>query len=262
MKYLSIITSTFNAEKNIEDTIKSVVKQKNDYVEYIIIDGKSSDHTMEIINKYLHVIDYVSSEKDYGVYDAMNKGISIARGKYLYFLQAGDELHNDAVDIAIKYIKKNINNISFIYGNVLWKQKGVIYDGSYNSFKLVRKNICQQSILYHRECFNMLGLFETDYKILADYVFNIKCFGNKNIHKIYLNKTLANYDSGLSNNMKDKKLTRVVRYKLIYENLGWRCFFYAVINSLFNFVKLLFNNSEKLNINLHHFLILFFRILE
>lgn len=91
----SIITVTYNAGKVLEDTIQSVITQTYKNVEYIIVDGKSTDGTMDIVNRYREHIHTIVSEPDKGLYDAMNKGIALATGVYLCFLNAGDELHED-----------------------------------------------------------------------------------------------------------------------------------------------------------------------
>lgn len=91
----SIITVTYNAGKVLEDTIQSVITQTYKNVEYIIVDGKSTDGTMDIVNRYREHIHTIVSEPDKGLYDAMNKGINLATGDYLCFLNAGDELHED-----------------------------------------------------------------------------------------------------------------------------------------------------------------------
>lgn len=91
----SIITVTYNAGKALEDTIQSVITQTYKNVEYIIVDGKSTDSTMDIVNRYREHIHTIVSEPDKGLYDAMNKGIDLATGDYLCFLNAGDELHED-----------------------------------------------------------------------------------------------------------------------------------------------------------------------
>lgn len=91
----SIITVTYNASAVLEDTIQSVITQTYRNVEYIIVDGGSKDHTLDIINRYREHIHTLVSEPDKGLYDAMNKGIRLATGDYLCFLNAGDELHED-----------------------------------------------------------------------------------------------------------------------------------------------------------------------
>ena len=91
----SVITVTYNAEKVLEDTIQSVISQTYHHVEYIIVDGASTDHTMDIVRRYRSHIHTVVSEPDRGLYDAMNKGMALATGDYLCFLNAGDCFHED-----------------------------------------------------------------------------------------------------------------------------------------------------------------------
>ena len=94
---ISIITVVFNGEKYLEETIQSVINQTYSNVEYIIIDGGSSDGTLDIIKKYEERIDYWVSEKDKGIYDAMNKGIDVASGEWINFMNAGDGFYADDV---------------------------------------------------------------------------------------------------------------------------------------------------------------------
>ena len=91
----SVITVTYNAEKVLEDTLQSVISQTYRHVEYIIVDGASKDGTIKIIDKYRERFHTVVSEPDKGLYDAMNKGIALATGDYLCFLNAGDSFHED-----------------------------------------------------------------------------------------------------------------------------------------------------------------------
>ena len=91
----SIITVTYNAGKVLEDTIQSIVTQTYKNIEYIIVDGASTDNTLQIVEKYGHHIHKVVSEPDKGLYDAMNKGMKLATGDYLCFLNAGDSFHED-----------------------------------------------------------------------------------------------------------------------------------------------------------------------
>ena len=88
--FFSIITITYNCEAFIEKTIQSVLEQNFKDFEYIIIDGNSSDATLKIINKYRELVDIIVSEPDQGIYDAMNKGLNLAQGQFVNFLNAGD----------------------------------------------------------------------------------------------------------------------------------------------------------------------------
>jgi glycosyltransferase involved in cell wall biosynthesis len=91
----SIITVTYNAEAVLDDTIQSVVAQTYKEIEYIIVDGGSKDKTLEIAKRYAEKLSVIISEPDKGLYDAMNKGIRLATGDYVCFLNAGDQLHED-----------------------------------------------------------------------------------------------------------------------------------------------------------------------
>ena len=100
----SIITVVYNNEKYLEETIKSVVNQKFQNFEYIIIDGGSSDKTLDIIKRYDSQIDYWISEKDKGIYDAFNKGMSLAKGDFIGIVNSDDTYFDNALEIIAKYI--------------------------------------------------------------------------------------------------------------------------------------------------------------
>ena len=112
----SVITVTYNAGKVLEDTIQSVIFQTYRNVEYIIVDGNSKDNTLEIVDKYRNRISQVISEPDKGLYDAMNKGIQLATGNYLCFLNAGDEFHDNETLQKIVHTLKGMELPDVIYG--------------------------------------------------------------------------------------------------------------------------------------------------
>ncbi|MEQ8879384.1 MAG: glycosyltransferase family 2 protein [Cyclobacteriaceae bacterium] len=122
---LSIITVTYNAEKYVEQTIKSVLNQTFKDLEYLIVDGESTDRTLEIIGRYQDKIDQMISDKDSGVYDAMNKGLQMAHGEYILFLNAGDELSKPTVFEEI-FDSKQKADIYYGETNILNKDRKVI----------------------------------------------------------------------------------------------------------------------------------------
>ncbi len=200
-KLFSIITPTYNCGTKIEKTINSVLMQAEDLFEFHIVDGASTDDTLRTIEKYGDKIKLVS-EKDKGVYDAMNKGIDLASGRFLYFLGAGDSLRADV----LRKIEKLMPDepLAFVYGNVYWMDEAMIYSGEFDKLRLKTHNICHQAIFYERTIFNVMGKFELRFKVLADYVFNIKCFGDERIHKRYIDYVIANFEGGgLSAKQKD-----------------------------------------------------------
>ncbi|EIT1317989.1 glycosyltransferase, partial [Escherichia coli] len=114
---LTIVTVVYNGEMYIEDTIKSVLSQNcNDDIEYIIIDGASTDNTLNIVNSYKNEISYIISENDNGIYDAMNKGVLKASGNYIGFINADDFYNKDVLCQVIKVMKENKYDV--IYGNM------------------------------------------------------------------------------------------------------------------------------------------------
>lgn len=226
---VSIITATYNSEKTVRDTIESVLSQDYQDIEYIIVDGKSKDNTLNIVNEYREHIATVVSEPDKGIYDAMNKGIKLATGKYLYFLGAGDCLCNNVIS-KLKDIL-NIGKYDFIYGNTYNKVGHKIRNkGKFGKFRILFTNICHQGIFYKRKIFEIYGVYSLKYKVLADYELNIKCIGNDKIKKYYVNKFIAIYEGG---GYSDKHLDVVFEKdinNIVKENLGY---FYYIIRVMF-----------------------------
>ncbi|GAB3813245.1 hypothetical protein GCM10028895_05080 [Pontibacter rugosus] len=119
---VSIVTVVYNAEATIERTLKSIACQNYENIEYIIIDAKSSDRTLEIIEKYKHIVTYLISEKDGGIYDAMNKGISLCSGELIGLLNADDFYEPDALHNLISYYTTHKGDV--LHGNVNYVKNG------------------------------------------------------------------------------------------------------------------------------------------
>jgi glycosyltransferase involved in cell wall biosynthesis len=195
---VSIITPTLNSASTIEDCLKSVACQSYNNIEHLIIDGVSSDATLDIVKKYESEYSHIRiiSEKDRGIYDAMNKGIDIARGEWLLFLGSDDTLVKEDVLMSLLPILTD-SKINIIYGNVVYKMSGKKYDGKFNKIKLLKKNICHQSILTRKEIFNKFGKFDIRYKVYADWHFNMKWFNDASIRHHYTELVIARfYENG------------------------------------------------------------------
>lgn len=197
MKF-SIIISTLNAAKELHKTLDSILSQSHKEYEINVIDGASTDGTQEIIriyeNKFSNKLRWIS-EPDNGIYDAMNKGIDMSSGEWIYFIGSGDTFYNAN---ALKEVHNNIilHDCDLVYGNVQWGQNGNIYDGEFTREKLIEKNICHQAIFYKRNIFKHLGKFDTKYTVLADWAHNLKWFNDEQIKFCYINVIVAQFKLG------------------------------------------------------------------
>lgn len=193
----SIIIPTFNAASKLALTLESAVLQEPVAArEVLVIDGSSTDHTLNVLKSYEGRIRWIS-ERDLGIYAAMNKGIRLARGRYLYFLGAGDLIRHGVLNAVASEARLRENEqAAFVYGNVFWKDFKEIYDGEFTPSKLADRNICHQAIFYHRAIFERLGPYETEYRYCADWVLNMKCFSDNRITKVFIPITIAEFEGG------------------------------------------------------------------
>jgi glycosyltransferase involved in cell wall biosynthesis len=196
---ISIITVVYNDAPQLEETIRSVVNQPYSQFEYIVIDGGSTDQTVDIIKKYVNHISYWVSEKDNGVYDAMNKALAIAKGNWIYFLGSGDVLYPVLEQIAAMLTNDRI----IYYGDVYRRDTNTVYDGPFSPFKFAVANICHQAIFYPADVFSKYR-YNTKYKIQADYALNMQCYGDQAYRFHYLPVTICSYEgAGYSDTMLD-----------------------------------------------------------
>ncbi len=197
---ISIVTVVLNAAATLERTIRSVVQQSFVDFEYVIIDGGSTDGTLEIVRKYDSAVSYWRSEPDGGLYDAMNKGVRAARGRWILFVGADDVLVGDLTKIAPLLTDAN----TIYYGDVYMPKRGRLYDGAFSAYKIMLANICQQAIFYPRRAFERHA-FDTRYKLWADHAFNLACFGDKRFQFKYIPHLICIYNdyNGASSNTED-----------------------------------------------------------
>lgn len=193
-KLFSIIIATYNCGQKIENTLASIFTQNRELFEVIILDSLSTDDTLDHIKKYDGDLTLIT-EKDDGVYYAFNKGIDLAKGKYIYFIGAGDCLKPGILDKVKDYLP-TAETPSFVYGRCYFIKQKTENGKEFYSKLFVRDNLCQQGIFYHREVFETVGKFDLQYKVLSDWMFNLKCFINNGIAKQYLDFVIADYEEG------------------------------------------------------------------
>ncbi|WP_316816898.1 glycosyltransferase family 2 protein [Pedobacter nyackensis] len=194
---LTIIIATYNAAQYIKDCLYSITENIIEPYELIIVDGKSSDDTLEIVKSFTTINATVISEKDKGIYDAMNKGTSLATGKWVLFLGADDRLLP-----SFRKIFSHLNNSNTIYyGNCINGENQ--FGGEFSAYKLAKMNLCHQAILYPLTVFKKYS-FNLKYPVFADYLLNIQCWGDPLFIKNYLNINLAFYNmDGFSSTAED-----------------------------------------------------------
>lgn len=242
---VSIITICLNNKEFITSTIESVLKQSHKNIEYIVIDGGSTDGTLEIIKKYIGSISKYVSEKDKGIYDAMNKGVLLASGDIVGFLNADDMFYDNAVIQKIASVFTS-NSIDSVYGNLVyvncqdiaritrcWKSKE-FRDGLFEK----SWTPAHPTFYCKRALYKQFGFYRTDFKIAADVELMYRFLQKHRIRSKYIDADFVRMrDSGVSNRgiQSTIVITREMK-KAINENGGH-----------FNLIKYLFFKILKIN---------------
>lgn len=221
---VSIITVCYN-EKNIENTCKSIVSQSfNDY-EWIVVDGGSTDGTVDILNEYKSHMALLVSEKDKGIYDGMNKGIKVAKGKWVIFMNGGDCFYEkDSLKKIFSHgynediiFADGINNVYNTKHPLPINKKGKII--LYKFF--TDSSLCHQATFIKRELFDKIGLYDLSYKIIADHCFNYIAIRYFNVKYRYVPEVVALIDiTGASMKNRRELNNELEKLKREKANLG------------------------------------------
>lgn len=223
---ISIITATYNSEKTLKDTLESVLKQTYTDYEHIIIDGKSKDSTMQIVKeyepRYQGKLKYIS-EKDNGLYDAMNKGIEMATGDVIGLLNSDDYYIDE--NVLNKISKSFQENCDGIFANIIMLED--------KDFKLPERKLISGFGNYHfgwlplhptlylkKEVYNEIGFYNQKYKIAADYDFMIRLLKNKKYKLNYQNEFFVCMRPGgaSTNGIKGRLISTKDAYHVLKDN--------------------------------------------
>ncbi|MCD6067255.1 MAG: glycosyl transferase family 2 [Bacteroidetes bacterium] len=204
---ISVITTTFNSASTIEDTLKSVIEQDHADIEYIIIDGLSKDNTLEIVSRYKDRIAKIISEKDKGIYDALNKGIQAASGDVIALLHSDDFYIDKNVLSKVARAFENANTDS-VYGDLYYVDKD-------DTNKIVRKWISGKykagmflngwmpphpAFFVRRSVYEKYGLFNLQFRSAADYELMLRFLHKYKISTAYINEYLVKMRTGGQSN--------------------------------------------------------------
>lgn len=200
MSRLSIITVCLNNKEGLAKTLQSIFHQSFKDYEIILIDGGSTDGSVDLIRSYNEKIKYWISEKDNGVYHAMNKGIMKANGEYCLFLNSGDSLTNNEI---LQYVFSKEPEADIIYGNLI-RQKGAKkyrinrYPDKLTLYHFYAPvaSLHHQASFIKRTLFDQYGLYREDLKIVADWEFFFRLIILNNCKTRHINKNISIFDSG------------------------------------------------------------------
>lgn len=247
---VTIITINYNNLNGLKDTVDSVINQDYEDKEYIIIDGGSTDGSKELLDSYSNKSYYWVSEKDKGLYDAMNKGIKKSTGDYIIFMNSGDIFFDEKVLSDV--FKSKVFKEDIIYGNTIYRygNKGILrYARSLN----IMKNelpFCHQSAFIKGNLMRNVLYDEVNYKLIADYDFFYKCWKDEKTF-LHINKIISIYDTtGVSADKKRAKAIYIERCKIVGCNYSSHRYLLEVLKQKMKYTIKLIIPSKLLDVML------------
>ncbi|MEM7086973.1 MAG: glycosyltransferase family 2 protein [Bacteroidota bacterium] len=214
MLKITVITVNYNNGAGLRQTIESVLEQNYDGLEYIVVDGASTDDSVEIIKQYQSQLSLWISEPDTGVYQAMNKGIRKANGDYLLFLNSGDTLYNAEV---LKWVGEKIQgNKDIYYGNLMFHSNNDSFVRNYPKqlrfSYFLKRSLPHPGSFIKRTLFERLFYYSEDYRIVSDWEFFLFAVFKTGISYEHLDAVISKFDlDGMSNDPKNNKLIKKER---------------------------------------------------
>lgn len=190
-----------------------MLNQGYEHMELLVVDGGSTDGTLDVLEKYALRITKVVSEPDRGIYDAMNKACAMAQGDWLIFLGCDDVLLDSLATVAAKLEDPQ----SVYYGNVIWRSTGRRYGGAFSRYRLMQSNICHQSVFYPRRVYRSTA-YSLKYRYLADYEYNLKLIG-RGVRFKFIDVDVAIYNDAGASKAGDLEFEKD-KLRLIRDSLG------------------------------------------
>ena len=245
--FISIIIPTFNSQASLWATLDSILSQTFTAYEIVCVDGGSRDATVELLSEYASRDERVkvTSEKDQGIYDAMNKGIARSRGEWFYFLGSDDCLHDARVLEDMAQVLTG-STAGLVYGDAILVSDQQRYGGEFDVLRLhTVQNLCHQTIFYHYSVFARVGGYNLKYKVLADWELNIRCFRHPEIQTTYYSRDIVVFNNltGVSSQPYEDPLYQEIPVRYLQElnelkgNRVLNSKAYAWAKSIYGFAK-------------------------
>lgn len=229
---VTILTPCFNSGRTIEKTLECIENQTYNNIEYIIVDGGSTDDTLTVIERHrdrLPKAFTLISEKDNGIYDAMNKGIRLAHGQLIGIVNSDDCYERDTVEQVVKHYGGNLYEV--VYG-----MQRTYLDGKEKAVVIYHHDFLPQQMITHPTCFvtkdtyEQLGAFDTQYRSAADYDLMLRYFKSRNVVFTPVYRVLSNFHlGGMSSSQTGVRENALVRFRHGY--LSKKRYWFVVIKS-------------------------------
>ncbi len=204
----SIITICYNEAAGIRDTCESIVTQTHKDHEWIIIDGGSTDGTLDIVKHYSESISILVSGPDEGIYDAMNKGLALAQGEYVIFMNGGDRFISEE---ALEWVDASPKR-DLIYGDIVFDDlngKRAYYPDQVAAGYLLKNMVPHQATFYRRSLFEQFGTYDTSYRIAADYDLYVRLLEIGKVSHHHINRPLAIFNrNGVSTSKHHRQIKK------------------------------------------------------